>query len=275
MSKALIDVAGKPMVQWVLDALCESSSIERIVVIGLSSKAQLECSKPLIYMSGQGKLLENLKAGTARVLELDPNARYVLFVSSDIPSVTGEMVDWLVKTCAETDDDLYYNVIRREDMERRFPGSKRTWTHLRGMDVCGGDMNMARAAIVSEHGEFWNKLIEKRKDPLALAEVLGIGVLAKLLTRRLSADDVIKRVANKLGLKGRAIICPYPEIGMDVDKPNQLEIVRADLARRARRAAKAAKPKAAPRAVKKTPARKPAVSRPKAAAVKKTSPSKK
>ena len=111
-------------------------------------------------MSNQGKLLDNLKAGTAKVLELNPKAEYVLFVSSDIPGITAEMVDWLVDTCRQTDHDLYYNVVRREDMEKRFPGSKRTYTRLKDLQVCGGDMNMARAAIVNENSEFVNKLLE-------------------------------------------------------------------------------------------------------------------
>jgi len=191
-----------------------------------------------------------------------------LFASSDIPGVTGEMVDWLVKTCSETDDDLYYNVIRREDMERRYPGSKRTYTRLKDMEVCGGDMNMARAAIVNENSEFWNKVLDSRKSPAAQAALLGPGIILKLLTRQLTADDVIQRVANKLDLKGRAIVCPYPEVGMDVDKPHQLEIMRTDLARRGRRPASSAgsrpgKPKTKA-AAKKPPAK------PKARPAKKT-----
>ena len=248
-AKALIDVAGRPMVQWVLDALGDSKSIERIVLIGLSAKSTLVSKKPVTYLSNQGKLLENLKAGATKVLELNPKAEYVLFVSSDIPAVTGEMVDWLVKTCSESDDDIYYNVIRRQDMEQRYPASKRTYVRLKDMEVCGGDMNVARAAIVHENSEFWNKVLDARKNPAAQAALLGPGVIFKLLTRQLTAGDVIQRVASKLGLKGRAIVCPFPEVGMDVDKPHQLEIMRSDLARRSRRAtpaprAKSAKPKA-------------------------------
>jgi hypothetical protein len=236
-AKALIDVAGKPMIQWVLDALGDAKTIDRVVVIGLSEKSKLSCRKPLTYLSNQGKMLDNLKAGTARVLQLNPKAKYILFVSSDIPGITGEMVDWLVNTCMETQDDLYYNVIRREDMERRFPASKRTYTPLKDMEVCGGDMNMARAAIVNQNSEFWGKLIEARKNPPAQAALIGADIIFKFLFRQLTIGDVIHRVAQKLGLKGRAIICPYPEIGMDVDKPHQIEIMRADLARPRRKAA--------------------------------------
>jgi CTP:molybdopterin cytidylyltransferase MocA len=247
-AKALIDVAGKPMVQWVLDALCGAKSIERIVVMGLSAKTELQCKKPITYLSNQGKMLENLKVGTAKVLEHNPRADYVLFASSDIPGITSEMVDWLVKTCRETDDDIYYNVIRKEDMEKRFPNSKRTWTPLKDMEVCGGDMNMARASIVNENSEFWNKIIDARKSPFALAALFGPVIAFKLLTRQLTVNDVVQSAADKLGLKGRGIVCPYPEVGMDVDKPHQLEIMREDLAKRSER------PPRPPRRTSKTPA---------------------
>jgi hypothetical protein len=161
----------------------------------------------------------------------------------------------------QTSDDLYYNVIRREDMERRFPGSKRTYTRLKDMELCGGDMNMARTAIVDKNSEFWDKIIEARKNPAAQAWLIGPDIIFKLLFRQLTIDDVIQRVADKLGLKGRAIICPYPEVGMDVDKPHQLELMRADLTRRIRKEAEALAPK--PRAKAKAKAKKKVPIRPK------------
>ncbi len=257
-AKALIDVAGKPMIQWVLDALSEAKTIDRVVVIGISAKSDLTCKKPLTYMSNQGKMLDNLKAGTAKVMELNPKAKYVLFVSSDIPSITAEMVDWMVNTTSETKDDIYYNVVLREDMEARFPGSKRTYTPLKDMEVCGGDMNVARTAIVNQNSEFWNKLIEARKNPAAQAAMIGFDIIFKFIFRQLTIDDVIKRVADKLNLKGRAIVCPFPEVGMDVDKPHQLELMRADMETRVRKAARVSAPKSAAKAksVKKASAKK-------------------
>lgn len=254
-AKALIDMAGKPMIQWVLDALGTSKSIERVVVIGLSDKARLPCKKPLTYLPNQGKLLENLKAGAAKVLEINPKAEYVLFVSSDIPSITAEMVEWLIATCKQTDDDLYYNVVRREDMERVFPGSRRTYTRLKDLAVCGGDMNMARASIVDQNSEFVSKLLDARKNPAAQAALIGPDIIFKYLFGQLTVDDVVQRVADKLGWKGRAIVCPYPEIGMDVDKPHQLEIMREYLERHSRRpSSTSAKAKAQSRPARKTAA---------------------
>jgi hypothetical protein len=102
---------------------------------------------------------------------------------------------------------------------------------------------VVRTAIVNKNSEFWNKLIDARKNPAAQAALIGPGIILKFIFRQLTIDDVIKRVADKLGLRGRAIVCPYAEIGMDVDKPHQLELMRADMTRRARAAGASAAPK--------------------------------
>ena len=99
-------------------------------------------------------------------------------------------------------------------------------------------MNMARTAIVGKNSEFWDKLIEARKNPAAQASLLGFDIIFRFLFRQLTADDVIRRVAERLGLKGRADFCPFAEIGMDVDKPHQLEIMRAHLRTPTSRAAR-------------------------------------
>src|SRR3989304_4755856 len=118
-SKALIEIAGKPMVQWVLDALGDAKKVDNVIMIGLSPKSELTCKKPLHYISNQGRMLANIVAGVDKSLELDPKAEYVLIVSSDIPGINAEMVDWLIETCMETRDDIYYGVVPREVMETR------------------------------------------------------------------------------------------------------------------------------------------------------------
>lgn len=234
-SKALIDMAGKPMVQWVLDALGAAKTIDRVVIVGLTPKSRLSCSKPLFHVSNEGKLLANIQAGTAKVVQLNPRAEYVLFVTSDIPAITGQMVDWVVNTSLQTKHDIYYSVIPRQVMEERFPAARRTFVRLKDIEACGGDMNMARTAIVDKNSEFWDRLIEARKNPAAQASLLGFDIILRFLFRQLTADDVIRRLAERLGLRGRALICPFAEVGMDVDKPHQLELMRAHIARGQRR----------------------------------------
>ncbi len=131
-SKALLDIAGKPMIQWVLDAMTASKTVDNVIVVGLTEKSRLECGKKMYFVSNQGKMVENLQAGARKVKEINPRATHALIVSSDIPGITGEIVDWVVNTDMQTDLDIYYHVIERAVMEKRYPGSKRTWTHLKG-----------------------------------------------------------------------------------------------------------------------------------------------
>ncbi|NCP86101.1 MAG: hypothetical protein CO094_03325 [Anaerolineae bacterium CG_4_9_14_3_um_filter_57_17] len=230
-SKAMIDVAGKPMIQWVLDALSDAKSVDNVIIIGLTEKSGVTCRKPTTFLPNQGRMLANVVAGVAESQKITPAGNYVLIVSSDIPALRAEMVDWLAKTSMETKDDLYYGVVTRETMEKRYPDSKRTWTRLKNMEVCGADINVIHVSMATEHLDTWENLLGKRKSPLKQASVMGFDTLLMLLFRQLTIEDVVKRVMERINVRGRAILWPYAEAGMDVDKPHQLEMMREDLSK--------------------------------------------
>jgi len=247
-SKALIDVAGKPMIQWVLDALGDAKHVDNVIIIGLSPKSNLTCKKPLHFLSNQGRMLSNIVAGVKKSLELDKKNKYVLVVSSDIPTVKSEMVDWLVEKSQETKDDLYYGICPREVMEARFEGSKRTYTKLKDIELCGADMHVSHVTMATEHLDMWESLIGNRKNPLKQASIIGLGIFFQVFTKSITLDDLVAKVSNRIGIKGRAIKFPYAEPCMDVDKPHQLEMLREDLVKQQRKSAAAAKRQANPKA---------------------------
>jgi molybdopterin-guanine dinucleotide biosynthesis protein A len=230
-NKALLDIAGKPMVQWVLDALEKASLVNNVVIVGLSEDSGVYCSKIAAFLPNQGGMLNNIRFGAEKIIEINPQVNLVLSVSSDTPAVTAEMVDWLVSTAQQTEHEVYYNIITREVMETRFPTSKRSYVRLKEMEVCGGDMNAFRARAVLGKHELWEKIIASRKSPLKQAALVGFDTLFLLLTRSLTVQEAEKKAVKRLGLKARALLCPYAEIGMDVDKPHQLQIMREELSR--------------------------------------------
>src|SRR5215208_974045 len=249
-SKALIDIAGKPMIQWVLDALGEARNVDNVIVIGLSAKSGLICKKPVHYISNQGRMLANIVAGVKKSLELNKKTNYVLVVSSDIPTLKPEMVDWLVETSMQTKDDLYYGVCSREVMEKRFPDSRRTYTKLKGIELCGADINITHVRMATEHLDMWESLIGSRKTPLKQASIIGLDTFFQVLTRRITLDGLVTKVCKRIGIAGRAIQWPYAEPCMDVDKPHLLELLRTDLVREQRKTAVKAR-KAAPKTTRK------------------------
>ena len=233
--KAMVDILGKPMVQWVLDALSGAHKVENIVLIGLTEESGLTCAKPLTFLPNRIGMIENILGGIKKITEINPTASRLLLVSSDIPGITSAMVDWEIETTSDTDVDLCYSVVKREVMEIRYPSSRRTFTKLKGMEICGGDMNVLRTTVASMNTDIWEKLIASRKNPVRQAAIMGFDTLLLILLRVITLDEAVKKVTARLQMTGKAIVCPYAEIGMDVDKPNQLELMRADLANRDKR----------------------------------------
>lgn len=229
--KSMINLEGKPMVQWVLDALSQASGIERVIVIGLPPETDLDCAHPLHLLPDQGDMINNIRAGAREILRLDPNARHALLVSGDLPGLRSEIVDWFLSQVQDGDKDLYYTVIERSTMETTFPSSRRTYLHLKDMQLCGGDMHCFRVHAAVEDLPFWRRLVEARKSPLRQASMLGYDTLFFLMLRKLTIQDAVAMVGKRMGITGEAIVSPYAEIGMDVDKPFQLEIMREYLTR--------------------------------------------
>lgn len=227
--KSLIDIGGRPMAQWVVDALDGSKQVESMIVVGLDSRAGLRSRKPLAYLPDQGGLIDNALAGIRRAGEINPSLPYALVASVDIPGVKAEMVDWRVRVAQETQADFDYIAVERSVMEARYPGSNRTYVRIRGHELCGGDLNVARTSLVNRR-ELWARLVASRKSAFRQAALLGFDTLLLLLFRQLTIPLAERLVSRRLGLQARVHLSPYAELGMDVDKPHQLAIVRQDLA---------------------------------------------
>jgi len=230
-SKAMLEIAGKPMIQWVIDALSNSEKVNNVIIIGMNEKSGLITSKPTYYLPNEGRMLANIVAGVHKALELNSGTEHVLIVSSDIPALSGEMVDWLIKEIEKDPADIHYGVIPRDVMEKRYPDSRRTWTHLKDIDVCGADINATHVRMATEHLDTWEELIGKRKSPLRQAAAIGFTTLFLMVLRQLTLNDLVTRVSKSIGIRGKAVVWPWAEAGMDVDKPHQLEIMRADMAK--------------------------------------------
>ena len=230
--KALLEIAGKPMIQWVLDALSASKTIERVVVVGIDETSGVTCTKPLTFVPNQEGMFENLQAGAFKLAELKPGTRVVLSLSSDIPAITGEMVDWAVQKVQETDDELYYLVHSRDVMETRFPESRRSFYRLGNVDVCGADMHAFDVSLATTHQDLWRRLMAERKNAFHQAAIIGFDTLILFVLRLMTVDQTAQRVGRHLKIRMRAIFCPYAEAGMDADKPFQVDILRRDLEKR-------------------------------------------
>lgn len=230
--KSMINIAGKPMVQWTLDALGRSESITRVIVVGLPPETDLVCAHPLTLLSNTGDMINNIRAGAAEGRRLDADETHAIVATSDIPALRPETVDWLSCQFTELDQDIYYTLVERTMMETAFPGAQRSYTHLKDIQVCGGHIHCFRLGIALDENPLWKRLSDARKSPFRQASILGYDATLFMMLRQLSLKAAEAAVCKRLGVNGKAVLCPYPEVGMDVDRPAQLDIMREYLARK-------------------------------------------
>jgi len=89
---------------------------------------------------------------------------------------------------------------------------------------------MARTDVIHCNQALVDQLMEARKSFWKQVRLVGLGFLIRFALRRLAVADAERHLSKVLHVRGRAIPTPFAEMGMDVDKPHQLEIVRAELA---------------------------------------------
>lgn len=227
--KALLEVGGRPMLEWVLEALDRAESVGRVMVIGLTEQeAAVQSRRATTWLPDQGSMLANIRAGLLALRRDQPDAEHALLVSADIPAITPDVIDWRVKAAEAEPSDIDYAVVSRDTMEARFPGVQRSYVRLRDVEVCGGDINVIRTDLVEDEA-LWERLIAARKSARQQAALLGLDLLMLLLTRRMTLADAERRVSARLGLRGRATLSPYAEVAMDLDKPAHLAILEEHL----------------------------------------------
>lgn len=217
--EALIPIGSEIMVNYVIKALRQSPEIERIMVVG-PPELQDALPSDIFFVPSGETLMENLHRGVSHATGT------LLVTTADIPLLTTESVQGFLNLCGSQEADLYFPVVPREVVEQKFPGAKRTYIHFKEGTVTGGNVFLVNPLVVNDKClTLGQELINLRKSPLALARRVGPGLLFKLLCRCLRINEAEARASKLLGIKGKAVICHYPEIGVDVDKPSDLMLV--------------------------------------------------
>lgn len=221
-NKAFLPINGRPMLEYIIEAIESSSKVGEVSVIGPVDQLK-EHFKDRInyYYEEKEDLFDNLRT----VIEPFKNDEAILLISSDIPLIKGHMIDELIAKCAEVGGDLCYPIVEREQNEKQFPGIKRTYVKLKEGSFTGGNIFYFNPDIVETCAAFAKKFIEYRKKPWKSAQVLGFGFLLKFITGTLTIQGAEKRFSQLLNITGRAVVTDYGEVANDVDKPSDIEVL--------------------------------------------------
>lgn len=228
ISRAMIKIGDKTMIQWIADALTGTETIGRKIAVGeVQADGLDEVVKP-----GKG-FLDNLILG----LEKCEGADQALVMTSDIPMLTAEAVDDYVNRAIESGADMCYPIVAKKACIEKYPNMKRTYLKTAEGMFTGGNMMLMSTDFLKKNHVLIMNAYNARKNPVKLASMIGFGFLFRLIIAQAIAPSVLpipaleKTLSKALNCKVAAIRTDYPEIGADVDKPSDLEEVLSALIR--------------------------------------------
>lgn len=220
-NKAFVRIAGVTLVGRVITALRGSRQIGRIVVVAPPSVEGHPDLAGADELRPDGvRITESLRSGLSRFAPDDT----VLVVASDMPVLVPQAVDDFVARLRALDADIAYGCVEKTAHVRRFPDVPHTWARMRDGTFCGGGIVGIKPRALPLLERFIERLGAARKHPFRLASLFGWDMLARFAVGRLSIASAEARGSKILGAPVRALLSPYPETAVNVDRVSDVAL---------------------------------------------------
>ena len=229
-NKAFLEIAGRPLVRHVVDALAQARQVGGIFVVGPSEQLAeaLQGVERVHCVPQEGMMLSNswaaIRAAETRLAGMDEAsvfARPLLIISSDLPLISAAAVDDFVARCAAIDAGrqpgyaMLVGVAEDAGLRPYYgepgrPGIQRPLVHL----DCGGmrlaNIYVARPRHLAHHEFLQTSFsLRKAKDWRNVLKLVGSlfrqhgGWSAAWMTLRLQAASMLSRGQGRLYRKIR------------------------------------------------------------------------
>lgn len=222
-NKCFIEIDGVTLAGRVIAALRGARSVGRIVVVAPQSmKSHRDLSQADELRPDGVRITDSLRNGLAGFA---PNSD-VLIAASDLPVLTPAAVDDFVSRLNELGADVVYGCVEKQAHLMRFPDVPHTWARMRDGTFCGGGLVAIKPRALPLLERFIEKLGAARKHPFKLASFFGWDMLARFALGRLTIAAAETRATHILGAPVRALVSPFPETAVNVDRLSDVELAR-------------------------------------------------
>jgi GTP:adenosylcobinamide-phosphate guanylyltransferase len=219
-AKALIPVAGEPMLSRVLHALVASPHIARIIVLAQNAEALLD--DPALAWTASDDRIESRVSGqtiSGSVLAAvrDPAiGRPVLVTTADNVMLTPATVAEFVAGAGSS--DVSVAMVERTRLEAAVGPNRRTWLTFKDGAFTGANLFALTGPAAENALRFWETVEQDRKSVRRLAAHFGPVLMMQLLARRLTVSGALKAAGAKLGVSAAPVLLSDGRMGVDVDK---------------------------------------------------------
>jgi len=218
-TKALVPLAGEPMLSRVVRTLLSHPRIGRVTVLAQKPE-ELLSAEGLEWLARSSEIeveTSRTSVGEAVASSLGPDgAKYpVLVTTADHALLDHETIDAFFSEAAGF--ELAAALVERAVLLKRFPQSRRTWLKFRGGAYSGANLFWLASPSVLPLLAVWQRIEQDRKRRWRVVGAFGPLLLIAVLLRLLTLDQAFARVGRRYGLTARAVVLPYAEACIDVD----------------------------------------------------------
>lgn len=225
--KALIQVGDRTMIERVVRALDALPEVGRIriaierpeLLASLPGLRPPACRRPAATVPAAA----GPSASVAAVLAADGVP--LLVTTADHALLRPE---WLRSFLAAVppDADVAIALARRSNVLAAAPGTRRTWLRFVEGDYSGCNLFLFCRPAAAGAVDLWQRFEADRRRPLAMMRRLGFGFALRYRFGRLRLDRALMRLGQLSGARIAAVELADGRAAIDVDKPEDLELVR-------------------------------------------------
>ena len=228
--KSLIKINGKPMLMHVLDALLQAKLFDDVFVIG-PNKIVDECPEiKELVVSKKIKFYEQKISPAESVLsvfdEIDENKK-IIITTSDNVLLKVEWLEYFCNEAVQSNKDVLMAVNDFKIVQSKYPESKRTVLKFKDISFCFCNLFAIMNKEARQVVNIWRKVETLRKKPLKIAKMfMSFWGLILFSIGALSSKDAFNIMSKKMSTRVGLVNMPFPEACIDVDKVDDLILVK-------------------------------------------------
>ncbi len=231
-SKVLVPVSGVPVVDRVVSA----------VEAAAPWRAQLLAGPPHSVLEGHDFLATRVAdrrwqwmataaspAATVVAALTGASRPPAIITTADHAFLRADILTHFAAAAEAGGGDVAIGFARLAEVQALFPDTRRTGWRFRDDIYCGCNLFAFRTAAALRVAELWQRFEADRKRPWRIMHALGLGLLARYLTRRITLEQALAELGRRAsGVSVVPVVLPYPEAAVDVDSVADWQLVNAN-----------------------------------------------
>ncbi len=236
--KALIKFNDKTSIMYVLEAIAKSNVASQIIITGIPKELVPipDGIDPAIveFLEIEGKNYEKIYKGGMKLLEIGEDKpeiftrdiKHALYISADIPLLRGDIIQRFLSDCDNMEADFYYSVIPEDITKEKAPDFDWGYMKVRDASLSAGSLVLLNLESLKSKYDLVVFLTENRKSFIKGVLFKSPFLFLKLIFGRIKLAEVEKLMTKIFGIESRLVISEDVEIGMDIDRPQDLDYMR-------------------------------------------------